>query len=494
MLRKLLSLLSDSVIYGASNMLSQIVGFFLLPLYTKTLTTQEYGVISMLQISGMLFAPIATLGLTNATFRRYSQAKDEQGKSEVLSTGLVATSVGVIVAMFVAACFAPLIASRFVGDATTTYLVLLSLFATAFSLMTHIPSGALRVQRRVRLLACITLLTVIASIGSTIVLVLGFKLGVKGWILGGMAGDVLFGILAFWCTRKQMRLRFSVPMWKSMLSYGLPLVPHRLMSVAMAQFSVVMVNEMLGLGEAGIYSIATRFAMPVGLIVNAIQEAWQPYKFELHGQEADPAPFFSSLFTYYLSGISYLWVGVAWWGFVVVPAMVAPEYQTAVLLLPMLALLRATQGVYFMMGTGMELTDRTGALPLISFTGLVVVVISALLLTRPFGALGAAISGVLCNLMMSAVAYQLARRRLKIDYEWPTIIGLSLLATIFVGSAYATAKQSITVQIVLCVAVSLVYPLLVVAILGRSANERHRMLILWERVRGLRGRRAGRIA
>jgi len=165
-----------------------------------------------------------------------------------------------------------------------------------------------------------------------------------------------------------------------------------------------------------------------------------------------------------------------------------------VILLPVLALLRATQGVYFMMGTGMELTDRTGALPLISFTGLVVVVISALLLTGPFGALGAAISGVLCNLMMSAVAYQLARRRLKIDYEWPTIIGLSLLATIFVGSAYATAKQSITVQIVLCVAVSLVYPLLVVAILGRSANERHRMLILWERVRGLRGRRAGRIA
>ena len=80
-----------------------------------------------------------------------------------------------------------------------------------------------------------------------------------------------------------------------MLSYGLPFVPHRLQAVALAQFSLYMVREMLGLGEAGLYQIATKFALPVGVIVNAVQEAWVPFKFQVHAQESEPTPFLAGL-------------------------------------------------------------------------------------------------------------------------------------------------------------------------------------------------------
>ena len=78
-----------------------------------------------------------------------------------------------------------------------------------------------------------------------------------------------------------------------MLSYGLPLVPHRLQAIGLAQFSQIMVSKMLGLDEAGVYAIAAKLALPVGVVVNAIQEAWIPFKFQMHAEEADSRPCFA---------------------------------------------------------------------------------------------------------------------------------------------------------------------------------------------------------
>jgi O-antigen/teichoic acid export membrane protein len=483
---RLLGLLSDTVTYGLSSVIAQVVQFFLLPLYTHYLAPEENGIIAMLVIVALLFGPLANLGMTNAVFRRLNQATDAASGRAVLSTALVSVifASGILLAILLG--FAPWIAADFVGDAHTTNLVRLCLLSATLNTIAQVPNMTLRARREVKTVAVLNLASVVISIGTTVLFVVGLGMGVQGWVFGMLAGDLALMILSFVATRGMFDLRFNRAVWRSMISYGLPLVPHRMQAIALVQFSQFIVRSRLGLFDAGIYAIAVKFALPVGVVVNAIQEAWIPFKFQMHAQEHDSQHLFRSIFTYYFATVSYLWVGVSLWGFDTVRLMTAPDYHAAAFLVPALALLRVSQGVYFMMGTGLELSDRTGAFPLVSLSGLVTVVAASFLLIDPMGALGAALASVLCWLVMTVIVYQLAQRRFEIAYDWPSIGCLALLAAACVGAGYAVQSATLWTRIAVYTGISLMYPLAAVLLLARSPSERRRVRLLLVKLRGWR--------
>jgi O-antigen/teichoic acid export membrane protein len=483
--RKLLSLLSDSATYGLSSVIAQVVQFLLLPIYTFYLSPAENGVIAMLVIVQLLFGPLGNLGMTNAVFRRFNQAPDEAACRVVLGTGLLSVVFSSLASLMVLLPFASWIAADFVGEASAIDPVRLILLSSAVNTIGLVPNVTLRARRRVKTAAALNVAIVVVSIATTLFFVAILRMGVLGWVYGNLAANVALALLAFAATWGMFDLRLDRETWRSMISYGLPFVPHRFQAVALAQFSQFMVNRMLGLDEAGIYAIAAKFALPVGVIVNAVQEAWIPFKFQMHAQEADSRPFFRSIFTYYFAAVSYLWVGVALWGFDVVRLMTDPAYHAAAFLVPMLALLRVTQGIYFMMGTGMEVSDRTGAYPLVSLAGLVTVAAGAYLLIGPLGAAGAALAGVLCWLVMTAIIYALAQRRFGIEYDWPTIGSFAVLAVGCVGAGYAIQSADLWLRLAVYLLISLAYPLAGLLLLVRSPAERQRVRILLLKLRGL---------
>ena len=175
------------------------------------------------------------------------------------------------------------------------------------------------------------------------------------------------------------RVGFDRSTWREMLSYGLPFVPHHLQAVALALFGQYMVREMLGFDEAGLFNMASKFAMPVVFVVTAVQNSWVAYKFQIHAEDEDPKAFFRSTFTYYVAAITYLWVGVSLWGPEMVRLMTTSGFHPAALLVWAVSLVPLAQGIYFMSGTGMELSDNTRPFPLISLAGLVTVVAGAYL-------------------------------------------------------------------------------------------------------------------
>src|SRR5579871_4332250 len=88
MFRKMLSLLGDVAVFGLSSALGQILNFLLLPLYTRQLSTSDYGDFAQLQILYLLFAPLANLGMTTALFRFYRATKDETERSALVNTAM----------------------------------------------------------------------------------------------------------------------------------------------------------------------------------------------------------------------------------------------------------------------------------------------------------------------------------------------------------------------------------------------------------------------
>jgi O-antigen/teichoic acid export membrane protein len=73
----------DSVVYGLGNVAVKVIGFLLIPLYTdpKYFSVDDFGVIALLDISGMILISLMASGLPQSMMRWYWD-KDYSGNQK----------------------------------------------------------------------------------------------------------------------------------------------------------------------------------------------------------------------------------------------------------------------------------------------------------------------------------------------------------------------------------------------------------------------------
>jgi O-antigen/teichoic acid export membrane protein len=329
----------------------------------------------------------------------------------------------------------------------------------------------------VKTTSIINLLQLALSIVTTIVLVVTFELGILGVLLGTLAGSVFSAIGLFAVTAKSFVPQVDYAKWRAMMAYGLPFMPHHLQAVGMELFGVYIVGQRLGIDQAGLYTIATRFAVPLSFTVAAVQQAWTAYKFHRHRNDENPQEFFRTAVTYYIAGLMYLWLGVSVWCPELVRVMTPEDFHGALLLIPIVALPRVTQVFYFMFSTGIEIGGKSTQFPLITAAGLATVLGSTFPLVAVWGAFGAALATALGWVVMAAVAYYFAQKQFRIEYEWKSLSIFLAVAITLVSIGYAMQSWATAPRLVGAVCLSLVYPVVCLLVLLRSQNERERMQI-----------------
>ena len=72
--------LADNIaLFSVSNFVSKILVFLLVPLYTDVLTTYEYGVADVMQVTLLLLVPALTLNMGEAALRFGIEYADRRG-------------------------------------------------------------------------------------------------------------------------------------------------------------------------------------------------------------------------------------------------------------------------------------------------------------------------------------------------------------------------------------------------------------------------------
>lgn len=486
MLKKLLGLLSDAAVYGVSSMLSRIVGLLVLPILTRYLTPGDYGVVSMLTLLSTFMGPIANLGMTNALFRRFNVDKDPAVRAQLFATTLFSVTISSLIVLVAMISFPGQIAQLLLGDASYASYVQISLITSAVTSIGVVPFVTMRAGRQVKLAALVNVAKLLISVAITLWLVMVKNAGVWGVLWGSLLGELSVVVVQLAFSFRSYLAPINKSLWKQMLAYGLPMVPHQLFAAAMEFFGLLMVRDILDIQEAGIYGVAIKLASPIMFVVGAIQASWVPYKFQIHSENTDSVEFFRSSFLYYVLAVSYLWVGVSLWGPDVVRIMTAPDFHAAASLVWAVALIPVARGIYFMCGTGIELGNSTRLYPLVSLSGLVVVVALSFALIPTWGAMGAAIATTCGWAAMSAVVYHLSQRQLRIDHDWTTILLAAIGASAVVVAGDGVQQLPWLPRLLSLVMLSLAYPVACLALLSRIANERARMQILVSRLRKLR--------
>ena len=484
MLKKLLSLLSDAAIYGVSSVMSQLMSFLLLPLFMQPgrLTKADFGILGLLFVVNTLFMGVAGLGIPNALFRRFNAEKTPEKKGEVLSTTLLSAVLSGLA--FLAICWvaARPIAEHVVGSPKTVHLVELTLLAGALGLVNNVVLGTQKAARRVKTVAALTLWKLAVYFSTSIFFVIYLEMGVLGAVYGTLAAEVLLAVVQTAVTARSFMFWPTWSTWKQLASYGIPLIPHIVQSIGLILFGQYVVGHQLGLSEAGLYNVAMKFATPAAFIIGSIQSSWAAYKYQVHEEDPDARSFYRSLMTYYVAATCYLWVGVSVWGPEVLRAISPDIYHAAALLIPAASFVYIAQGVYFMLGTGIDLSDNTRAFPIVSFLGLITVVGGTFLTVNRFGSAAAFTVTGIGWIVMAAAVYYFAQKRLSIRYDWKSLFPLWGSAVAAVVVILIFQSQPLPTRLALAALLTIGYPLLLLTVLLRSPHERARVWFILRKV------------
>lgn len=262
--------------YMVCNILQKGIAFIAVPLYTRILTTEQYGVYSVFLSWLQIFEIIATFGLSwdgyMVGLTKYEQDRKRYTSSmQCLSISLTATVFGLYL------CFRRWI--NVITGMTTmvSCLMFLLLFArTATSFWT------IRKRVEYKYVAVVT----ITLTSSILVPVLGVfsalhtERGEYAIIGATVLVQGMIGIVMIFINCYPQFTFFNKEYWGKALAFSGPLLPYYFSTVLLHSSDRILIQHLVGQSEAGIYSVAYSAAMVMQLFNSAVNSSMQPWLYK----------------------------------------------------------------------------------------------------------------------------------------------------------------------------------------------------------------------
>ena len=438
-MRKPLGALTRNVaIYGAGDVAVTVVSMALLPLYLKVLSPADNGALGLLVVTETLVKIGFRWGLDGAFMRFYLDRDEGPPRQKLASTLLTFLGVASGGLLLLLLLTAPGLAGHLFGDAADEYLTALRLVLVNTFLLTFtfVPFHVMRMRKEAVTFSAFTFGRSVA----TLLLRFGFVL-YAGWgITGMMLADlivtiVLLPLLWPWI-RAMWRPVFSANELRLCLRFGLPRLPHGLAQQALDAGNLYLLGRFIPLDRLGVYQIGTTIGRAIKLFLSAFETGWAPFYYET-AKQPDPQMVFRKITTYGIAMLSLLVAGTTAIATDLVKILTPAAYDDAALVVPLIALGIAFQGVYLLTSIGLNLTSQTRYYPLSTFAAAVVGLGSGWILMPRYGVVGAAVAFALSYATLAAVAGFFSRWHYPMTYERGRIARVVLAGVVAAAAGVA---------------------------------------------------------
>jgi O-antigen/teichoic acid export membrane protein len=448
------------LVYGLGNILSRIVGFILIPVYTHYLTTSEYGTLELLELTTYIAGMFLALGISQSVMRFYYDFEEPQQRNTVVCTALFSIWVISLFGMFWFILFSPGISILVFKSSNNGGLFRLIFLTLTFSLANEIPLSFIRAQQKSVLFTVISLSRLILSLGLNILFIVGFRWGVRGIILSAAITQGINSIFLFFYTIKQTGIHFSWTKLKHMLVYGLPYIPGGLGMFVLNFVDRFFLQRFASLSEVGIYSLGYKFGMIINpLVTDPFFSIWRPKMFELAKKEK-AKDIYSIMLTYFLFLEIFLALGISILIKDVLKIISSPEYHSAYKIVPLILLSYILWGGYFHVQVGILLEKKTRNIAYIVALSALSNLILNYFLIPWIGMWGAAISTLSSFGIMFVLNYVISSRVYYVKYEFTRILKLLISAVFLYLISLSISLNSIFLTILLKTSVALSFPFL----------------------------------
>lgn len=402
----------NALMYTVTAMLSRAATLLLAPLYTRTLSTDEYGDLALAQTLIATLPTFVSLGLLSAVSRFYFEGKttaDGLARAGSVARWLLVLAGSQAVIAQLVLFVLPLPEAGLTSFRTLSCVV----WGATGTLFLGIPLGVLRSAQRAALASALQLADFAIALTSAIVLVVVLGRGLNGAVEAlGLAGAFTAALGAIFALRV-LPGTLDRTVFREAVAFSLPYVPH----FAANQLLLISDRWLLKLfgfdSDLGVYSVASQLAAPVLLVVTSWNEAASPRlgeKYRADGVAGLKAAESTLVRSYiFLAGgaAAALLVGSP-----LIFLVLGAKFANAFFLVPGFCLVIVLESAYYPYSNVLFFMKHTRLLPRITVLAGVFNVLANVALIPMWGMYGAIVSRGVASLARSLLAAVWARREM----------------------------------------------------------------------------------
>lgn len=263
------SLIKNTIIVTVGKICTQFISFFLLPLYTSLLSTQEYGVVDLLNTLINLMLPILVLQIDQGTFRYLIDCRDSKTEqNKLLTVTLYFTLSQIIIYTFVFFLFNSFIHNEY------KYFLLTNLICSLLSSVFLQISRGLGDNGRY---AIGSFLAGAFTVIFNVIFIVFFHFGAYGMLMASLLANLICSIYIFISLKIYKCIKpcyYSKDILYKLLRYSIPLVPNVISWWIINASDRVIISFFMDLSANGIYSAANKFSGVITTLYSVFNLTW----------------------------------------------------------------------------------------------------------------------------------------------------------------------------------------------------------------------------
>ncbi len=285
-------LAKNTAIVSIGKICTQLITFFLLPVYTAVLSNEEYGVVDLLNTLTSLLLPIATLQIEQGIFRYLLDCRENKEKQTTLITTvskfiLVQSAICILIFL----CASPFIHNEY------------KYFLMANLLMGILSSISLQICRGLgdnKTYAVGSFITGALTVILNVIFIVVFKWGAYGMLIATTISNLLCAIYVF--VKKKIYKYIDIKqndkkLLKDIIKYSVPLIPNMISWWIVSASDRTIISAVIGVAQNGIYSAANKFSGIFSTLYSVFNLTWtESASININSEDRDE--FFSKIFDF----------------------------------------------------------------------------------------------------------------------------------------------------------------------------------------------------
>lgn len=269
----------SAIAFTISSLFIKGVAFITTPIFTRIMTTEQYGILTVYNSWNSILEVFALLGLTSAGVFNTGLNDYRDCRDKFISVILILCNVQTVVVFLVLMGLKLIIGQDFILPLN---LLIIMFIQFIFNPAQIFWITRQRYEYKYRLA---TVVSIFSSVLSQIVAVFCIKriqvynsAEIKLWSSGLVF--LFFSIPIYFILLRRGKCLFDKNIWKEILIFALPLIPHYLAQHVMSSADRIMISEMISNTDAAIYSLASTVSLIATVIWGAINASITPYIYD----------------------------------------------------------------------------------------------------------------------------------------------------------------------------------------------------------------------
>lgn len=398
-------------IYTISKFINSGIPFFLLPILTRYLSTEEYGQLSMFNATTSFLTPFVGMSIGSAIQRKIVEGNERESKEYVFNSLIIFAISTIVVFLMFIIFFEQVSKYTTIPKSLFPYIMITAastcLFSTTLSFF--------QIREQPKMYAVLQNMCTLSNVGLSIFFVVGLGMKLSGRVYGITYSILIYAIISFGILYKYIKgnnNRINIPfITDEVFNFAIPLIPTEIKAIVFTYMDRIFLTNMINVATTGVYSLGNQVSLPILFFEQAFNLAFVPWLYRKleENNEVDKRKIVKMTYIYFIIVpiIAVVWSLLAR---PLIEIITDTGYEDAHLYVIWLSLGYALNGMHMMVVNYIFYVKKLNLYAVATVIVMAMNIILNYVLIKKDGSIGAAEATLICNFVSFALTWILSMR------------------------------------------------------------------------------------